>query len=108
MGRMVRRRQANRFLRKTDKTKLDGYGVQTRLYLPENYQYYFIYAHLSSAKTGRLDRSEIAGYVGRTGNITCEKTHLHFEVKDSNGWDITVDPAMVEPDVSLDHRALNR
>jgi len=75
-----------------DKTKLDGYGVQTRLFIPGSSRY-FIYAHLSAAVTGRLTRASIAGYVGRTGNLTCEKTHLHFEVKDNLNWNQRIDPA---------------
>jgi hypothetical protein len=31
--------------------------------------------------------------VGRTGNITCEKTHLHFEVKDRIDAGKAIDPA---------------
>jgi hypothetical protein len=87
-GTAVEFKEAN----KKDKTKLDGYGVQTRLYIP-GYPHYFIYAHLSTAVTGRIFRASIAGYVGRTGNITCEKTHLHFEVKDNIDWSKRIDPA---------------
>lgn len=78
---------------KKDKTKLDGFGVQTRLYIPA-YPHYFIYAHLSTPKKGRVLRASIVGNVGRTGNITCEKTHLHFEVKDMVDSSKRIDPAV--------------
>ena len=50
-------------------------------------------AHLSVPKTGRVLRASVAGNVGRTGNITCEKTHLHFEVKDNVDGKRAIDPA---------------
>lgn len=72
--------------------KAGGWGVATLLYLP-NWPHYFVYAHLSTPKVGRLTRASIAGYVGRTGNVTCEKTHLHFEVKDNANSSLHIDPA---------------
>lgn len=74
--------------------KVTGWGVTTKLFL-DNSRRYFIYAHLSSSiPEGRISRAAIAGHVGRTGNITCEKTHLHFEVKDLADSNRMIDPAV--------------
>lgn len=59
-----------------------GWGVTTKLF-PKNGTNLFIYAHLSTPVTGWITRASVAGQVGRTGNITCEKTHLHFEAMDA-------------------------
>ncbi|MBM0105757.1 M23 family metallopeptidase [Steroidobacter sp. S1-65] len=73
--------------------QVTGWGVTTKLFL-KNSRRYFIYAHLSSSiPEGRISRASVAGYVGRTGNITCEKTHLHFEVKDLADANKMIDPA---------------
>lgn len=74
-------------------SKKGGWGEATLLYLDNNYPIYFVYAHLSTSKQGRLLRSSIAGNVGRTGNVTCEKTHLHFELKDRTNQKRRIDPA---------------
>lgn len=72
--------------------KVTGWGVTTKLIL-DSWPHYFVYAHLSTPASGRILRASVAGNVGRTGNITCEKTYLHFEVKDRVDAGMAIDPA---------------
>lgn len=49
--------------------------------------------HFVMMASGRIFRASVAGNAGRTGNITCEKTHLRFEVKERIDAGKAIDPA---------------
>lgn len=61
-----------------------GYGKYVMIYHPGGYQTY--YGHLSDwaiKPVQHINRGDIIGYVGRTGNASSKyiETHLHFEIR---------------------------